>query len=168
VRTARAIAWFLLTLLPRTIVLLYRGAAAALEIIDDLWGYEARRAVVALALVLALGFGSWRVFGAYLDNLAAATAAGVPASAPTPAATPAPDWLRAHGCGSGRISAASMQLRRAPGVKGVPLRKLGRNEHVTVLCDARVNADGYTWQRVISAHDPEPGWMAVTWLERLP
>jgi hypothetical protein len=176
VRMAGAIAWFLLTLLPRGLVLLYRVAASTLDFIDDLWGYETRKAVVALALVFVLGFGSWRVFGAYLGDLAAATAADRKETVAAPSAAVAPPTARipaaaqrhAYTCGTGRITANGVQLRGTPGLKGMPLRKLGRNERVTVLCDARVNGDGYTWQRVIGAHDAQPGWMAATWLARLP
>jgi hypothetical protein len=176
VRTAGAIAWFLLTLLPRGLVLLYRVAASTLDFIDDLWGYETRKAVVALALVFALGFGSWRVFGAYLGDLAAATAADrketvaatAAAVAATTARTPSADQRHAYTCGTGRITASDVRLRAAPGLTGRPLRRLERREQVTVLCDARVNADGYVWQRVIGVHDVQPGWVAAKWLQRLP
>jgi hypothetical protein len=71
----------------------------------------------------------------------------------------------ARDCGSSRVSAAGIRLRRAPSLASQTLRTLRWFEHVTLLCDPPVKADGYVWQRVIGARDAAPGWMAVNWVE---
>jgi hypothetical protein len=170
-RTSGALAWFILMLPLRVIVAIYRAVSGVLTFVADVWGYEARNALVVGICVVALAVGGWAAFGSYLGELAArvaedwrqATTAASPVVAPSPTAATAPG---AHDCGSGRVSVAGVRLRRAPSLTGQTVRVLARFERVTLLCDRQVEADGYVWQRVIGARDAAPGWMAVNWLEQ--
>jgi hypothetical protein len=170
-RRSGALLWFVLIAPLRVVVAIYRGVSSMLTFVGEVWGYEARNAVVVGICAVVLVVGGRAAFGSYLGELAtkvaedwrqASTAASPVVAPPATAATAA----GVHDCGSGQVNATDVRLRRAPSLTSQTLHVLGRLERVTLLCDPRVTADGYVWQRVMGAHDAQPGWMAVNWLDQ--
>jgi hypothetical protein len=83
----------------------------------------------------------------------------------------APTWPPAEAapqaptCPTVRVTAARLNLRAEPGLQGQIVRKLQRDERLTVLNCAGHELDGYTWWQVVG-DDGHAGWVATQWLER--
>jgi hypothetical protein len=86
---------------------------------------------------------------------ATATLAATPQAAPTPTA---------QTCPSVRVTRRGVNLRDAPGLDGIVLRKLRLGEVLAVLDCVGGTRDGYTWWWVVG-EDGQAGWAANNWLE---
>jgi hypothetical protein len=128
------------------------------------------RAGVTLTLLLALLVLSPRLATTAWAHGQATFAAWQRAAIPsvTAPATPTPVAAATADCGTLRVTAARVRLRQAPGLRSAIVRKLARDEVVTLLCDAPQRSDGYVWQRVQGRSDSAPGWVAQPYLSPVP
>lgn len=82
-------------------------------------------------------------------------------------------WERQYGplpaprCPPARVTADGVNLRAGPGLQAAVLRKLRRDEALSVLDCGGLEQDGFTWWEVAGA-DGTRGWAATRWLESPP
>jgi hypothetical protein len=67
-------------------------------------------------------------------------------------------------CGQARISARRVNLRAAPTRRSDVLERLPLGAVADLLCDAPMQADGYTWQHVQIRGGGQTGWIATAYL----